>query len=88
MKADFHKSFDKQFAKVSNSQKILVLDTIELFLKNHSHQSLRNHPLKGEWCKYRSVSADDDLRLHYRELSKEKVSYRQFRGGFGSSVLV
>lgn len=68
MRIRFQKSFNKQFVKLSRTQKQLVKDTIELFSGNPHDKSLRNHPLKDKWYGYRSVSADD-LRLHYKELS-------------------
>jgi addiction module RelE/StbE family toxin len=71
MRIRYQKSFTEQFSKLSKSQKRLVKDAIELFAENPMHESLRNHPLKGKWSNYRSVTADGDLRLHYRILVKE-----------------
>jgi addiction module RelE/StbE family toxin len=75
MKVVYRKSFTDQFTKLSKPQKQLVKDAIELFLEDPLHESLRNHSLKGGWAKYRSISADDDLRLHYRAISKDVVLF-------------
>lgn len=70
MKVRFQQSFTKQFIKLSKSQKQLVIDTIELFVESPMHDSLRNHPLRDKWTNYRSITAGDDLRLHYRTINK------------------
>jgi addiction module RelE/StbE family toxin len=75
MKVKFQKSFTEQFAKLSKFQKQLVSDAIELFIENPMHHSLRNHPLKDKWTSYRSITADDDLRLHYRIISKDTALF-------------
>jgi mRNA-degrading endonuclease YafQ of YafQ-DinJ toxin-antitoxin module len=48
----------------------LVKDAIDLFIDDPFNESLRNHPLKDKWISNRSISADDDLRLHYRVIDK------------------
>ncbi len=75
MTADFHKSFDKQFVKLNATQKKQATDAIILFLESPMDVSLRNHPLKGEWLNYRSISASADLRIHYRILDETKVLF-------------
>lgn len=74
MNAQFHKTFDKQFAKLTNKQKARVIKALELFFDNPVDPQLRNHPLTGEWAAYRSISAGGDMRLHY-ELIDAKVAY-------------
>ncbi len=71
MKVKFQASFTKQFTKLSKSQKQLVTDAIELFTENPMHDSLRSHPLRDKWVNYRSITADDNLRLHYRLVNKD-----------------
>lgn len=75
MKADFQRSFDEQFKKLTSKQKIKVKQTLVLFLGNPEHPTLRNHPLKGEWSRFRSISAGGDLRLHYRTVDDETVLF-------------
>jgi addiction module RelE/StbE family toxin len=63
--------FQKSFTKLPISQKKLVTSTVELFVENPMHESLRNHPLRDKWVNYRSITADGDLRLHYRVINKD-----------------
>ena len=56
MKIRYQKSFTNQFSKLSKPQKQLAKDAIEVFAADPMHDSLRNHPLKGEWPKYRSIT--------------------------------
>jgi addiction module RelE/StbE family toxin len=75
MKVRYQKSFTEQFTKLSKDQKLLVKEAIELFIEDPMHGSLRNHPLRGIWASYRSISADVDLRLHYRVVSEDVVLF-------------
>jgi len=75
MRIRFQKSFSKQFSKLSNTQKQLVKDTIELFSDNPYDDSLRNHPLKEEWKNYRSISVNTDIRLHFKILSDDTALF-------------
>jgi len=75
MNIDYSQSFDRQFAKLSKLQKQLVIDTIGLFIDDPFNDGLRNHPLKDGWVNYRSISADDDLRLHYRVIKKDAALF-------------
>jgi mRNA-degrading endonuclease YafQ of YafQ-DinJ toxin-antitoxin module len=36
---------------------------------------LRNHPLRDKWTNYRSITADNDLRLHYRLVGKDAALF-------------
>jgi addiction module RelE/StbE family toxin len=71
MNVKFQTSFTRQFTKLSIDKKQLVADTIELFLEDPMHGSLRNHPLRENWINYRSITAAQDLRLHYRVINKD-----------------
>lgn len=75
MNIDYSKSFDRQFAKLSKLQKQLVIGTVELFIDDPFNDVLRNHPLKDRWVNYRSITADDDLRLHYRVIKKDTTLF-------------
>lgn len=75
MKVKFQKSFTEQFTKLSKPQKQLVKDAIELFTHDPMHGSLRNHPLREKWTQYRSITADDDLRLHYRIIDNDTALF-------------
>jgi addiction module RelE/StbE family toxin len=71
----FDRSFDKQFTKLTKVQKQQVRDAVELFIEHPLHESLRNHTLIKEWSNYHSITAADDLRLHYRIISTEKALF-------------
>jgi addiction module RelE/StbE family toxin len=75
MKVKFQKSFTRQFAKLPIAKKQSVIDAIELFSENPMQDSLRNHPLRDKWVNYRSITADNDLRLHYRVINKETALF-------------
>jgi mRNA interferase YafQ len=71
----FSADFDRHFQdRLTNRQKIQVLDTIDLFTVEPLHKDLRNHALKGEWAGYRSISIGGDLRLHFK-LTDEQTAY-------------
>jgi addiction module RelE/StbE family toxin len=67
----FQKSFTDQYKKLTKFQKQLVNGALELFEEDPMHENLRNHPLKKEWKNYRSITADEDLRLHYRLVNED-----------------
>jgi addiction module RelE/StbE family toxin len=75
MNIDFARSFDNQFSKLSGRQKQLAREAIELFAENPMDNSLLNHPLKDKWSQYRSITADDDLRLHFRLTSEDRALF-------------
>lgn len=75
MKAYFHKTFDDQFKKLPAKQKAKIKKVLTVFLENSEQPTLRNHPLKGEWSTYRSISAGGDLRLHYRTIDESTVLF-------------
>lgn len=75
MKFQYRKLFQQQFSKLSESKKQLARDALELFEEYPMHDNLRNHPLKDEWANYRSITADDDLRLHYRTINKDTALF-------------
>jgi addiction module RelE/StbE family toxin len=75
MKIRFQESYIKQFKKLSRPQRQLVTETIEFFAENPMHDSLRNHPLRDKWVNYRSITVDDDLRLHYRIIDKDTALF-------------
>jgi addiction module RelE/StbE family toxin len=71
MKAEFHKTFDKQLAKLPKKQKEKVIEAIALFLDNSLEGKLRSHMLTGEWTGFRSISAGGDLRLHFENIDND-----------------
>lgn len=70
--ADFNKHFDN---RLTNRQKIKVLEMIEVFIDNPFHEDFRNHELYGKWKGFRSISIEADLRLHYRQVDSNEVLF-------------
>ncbi len=68
MNIDYARSFDQQYKKLPKFRKHQVRDAIELFIDDPFSKALRNHPLKDRWIGHRSITVDNDLRIHYREL--------------------
>ncbi len=66
MKIETKGTYDKSYANLWKSHKSLTKETIELFIENPHHPSLRNHPLDPPLERYRSISIDDDLRILFR----------------------
>lgn len=75
MNVRYRKDFVDEFKKLSARQKLKIERVIEIFLQNPHHPTLRNHPLKGKWIKFRSISAEGDLRIHYQPIDDETVLF-------------
>jgi addiction module RelE/StbE family toxin len=75
MNIDYSRAFDKQYSKLTQTKKRSVRDAIEIFIDEPYHEGLRNHPLKEKWVGYRSISADNDLRLHFKILNDETALF-------------
>ncbi len=73
MNIDYARSFDLQYKKMQQFRKLLVRDAIELFIDDPFNKSLRNHPLKEQWVGYRSITVDNDIRIHYKELKNNRI---------------
>ncbi|HVC36754.1 MAG TPA: type II toxin-antitoxin system mRNA interferase toxin, RelE/StbE family [Candidatus Dormibacteraeota bacterium] len=72
----FNTDFDRQFKeRLTNRQKIQVLDSIDLFIDKPFRENFRNHALKGEWLGYRSISIGGDLRLHFKMIDDETAYF-------------
>lgn len=62
----FHKNFEKQYRKLSKSQKQKFLERQYLFIKNEFNPILNNHPLRGNYLGLRSINVTGDLRAIYK----------------------
>jgi addiction module RelE/StbE family toxin len=67
MKIKYHKRFEKQFKKLLDRDKKMVLQVIEKFIKNPKDKSLRKHSLKGALLKNRAISVNPSLRIIFEE---------------------
>lgn len=62
-----HKKFTKQFSRLSKKKQDSVNQAIFKFSSNPFDKTLYNHPLKGRRFGLRSISAESDLRILFRE---------------------
>jgi mRNA-degrading endonuclease YafQ of YafQ-DinJ toxin-antitoxin module len=67
MKIRSHKQFDLLYRQLSPHDKDLVRSTLEFFVEDPFHPSLRTHALRGELIGYWSLSVDRDLRVLFSE---------------------
>ena len=75
MNVDFSKTFNKQFEKLPLKKQVLAKAAVGVYLQDLNAASLRNHPLKGEWLGYHSISAGGDLRLHFKMINENTVLF-------------
>jgi len=59
--------FRKQYLKVDKKIKNAFAQTLEMFVEDPNHPSLRNHQLKEELLGYRSIDITDDWRAIFKE---------------------
>lgn len=75
MKIHFHKSFDKQYQKLTKRQQKKVQEKLKIFLKNSFEPILNNHPLKGKYLDYRSINITGDLRAIYKYIGPSRCIF-------------
>ncbi|PIS05109.1 MAG: hypothetical protein COT81_02995 [Candidatus Buchananbacteria bacterium CG10_big_fil_rev_8_21_14_0_10_42_9] len=74
MKIVFHRNFEKQYKKLRLAEKKRFKQRKDIFLQNPYHPLLNNHPLRGKYKGYRSLSIGGNLRAVY-ELIDDEVAY-------------
>lgn len=67
MQIQYHKHFEKRFAKLQPQIKKKVIITITRFAKNPLDPTLRNHALTGRLSKQRAISVMGDMRIIFEE---------------------
>lgn len=67
MRAQYRKSFLKQFAKLQPAQVSRLKAALRLFELEPNHPDLYNHKLTGEWTGFHSIAFGGDWRAHYRQ---------------------
>lgn len=75
MKADFHKSFMKQYRQLPNNIQREFEARLKMFYKNPYATKLNNHPLKGKRAGYRSINISGDIRAIYKLVSDDKAYF-------------
>ncbi len=73
MQVETHKRYDAMWAKLERNQQLRVMAALKLFMTNQNENRLRIHQLKGKYYPQYSISAADDLRVHFLILKKNKV---------------
>ncbi len=65
--------FTEGMSLLGKSEKILVLDTLELYFLHPSHPSLVNHPLRERDPRIRSITVDKNLRIILRDMGSGRI---------------
>jgi mRNA-degrading endonuclease YafQ of YafQ-DinJ toxin-antitoxin module len=73
MQVQTHKRYDAMWAKLDRKQQLQVMAVLKLFMTNQNKKQLRIHQLKGKYYPQYSISAADDLRIHFLIVMKNKV---------------
>lgn len=59
--------FRKQYLKADKEIKTAFAQTLEMFLEDPNHPSLRNHQLKKELAGFRSIDVNEDYRAIFKQ---------------------
>jgi mRNA-degrading endonuclease YafQ of YafQ-DinJ toxin-antitoxin module len=73
MQVETHKRYDAMWAQLDRTQQLQVLTALKLFITNQNTKQLRIHQLKGKYYPQFSISAAEDLRIHFLRFKKNKV---------------
>ena len=73
MKISYSKNFIKQSKKLNPKLRSKLVDKIKTFNENPLHPTLRNHPLKGKYNRYRSIDITGDVRALYLQKENEVI---------------
>ncbi|HEY1645489.1 MAG TPA: hypothetical protein VGF75_03840 [Candidatus Saccharimonadales bacterium] len=73
MQVQTHKRYDAMWAKLDRKQQLQVMAALKLFMTNRNKKELRIHQLRGKYYPQYSLSAADDLRIHFLVVKKNRV---------------
>ena len=73
MQVQTHKRYDAMWAKLDRKQQLQVMVALKLFMTNQNKSRSRVHQLKGKYYPQYSLTAADDLRVHFLKVKKNKV---------------
>jgi len=68
-----HKHYESMWAELNRTQQLQVMVALKLFMTNQNMKQLRVHQLSGMYYPQYSLSAGDDLRIHFLKVRKNKV---------------
>ena len=69
---EFSTRFDKKLRELSSKIIDAFRETVELFLEDPQHESLRRHSLKEEYTGYESIDVTSDYRAVFKEMKTER----------------
>lgn len=73
MTIHLHRSFKKQYNKLTKPQKIRFKERRDIFLQDEFSPTLNNHALKGTYQGYRSINVSGDIRAIYRKNAQNVI---------------
>lgn len=68
----FSNLFNKQRKALRLEIKVAFREALGLFMDDHNHPFLRNHPLREKFAGYRSIDVTEDYRAVFKEIKAEK----------------
>ena len=71
----FHKNFEKEYKKLREKERNKFKERIRVFLRDEFDPTLNNHPLRGKYKGYRSISVTGDLRAIYKKMIKNETIF-------------
>ena len=69
------KQFEKDFKKLPKQTKSKTIITLELFVVDPNHPTLRVHSLKGKWVGHFSIDITGDTRAIYFIVERDLVRF-------------
>ena len=72
MEIKYAKRFRDQYQKADKQIRAAFAQTLDLFLADPDHPSLRNHPLKKQFTGFRSIDVTADIRAVFKETTTGK----------------
>lgn len=72
---DFHRNFDRRFAKLTLKRKGQFKLRLMEFIEDPYRTTLNNHSLKGKYQGYRSINIAGDLRAVFIHHSDSHVEF-------------
>lgn len=70
-----HRSFEKHLRALTTTEQRRFKERILIFAKTPFHPLLGNHPLKGKYQGYRSITIGGDLRAIYKPLESDTAFF-------------
>jgi mRNA-degrading endonuclease YafQ of YafQ-DinJ toxin-antitoxin module len=72
MEIKYGTRFRKQYLRADKAIKTAFAQTLEIFLEEPNHPSLRNHVLKKKYSGYQSIDVTGDWRAIFKESQRGK----------------